>query len=107
MGAMAMLGVFGTLISSIQAWVLERNVIEEVVWAPETIWSLLGFQVCLFGMYVLTSVFLMIADAALFNLSLLTSDVYSVFFAWRFQHQQISWIYSAAFATTLSGLVLY
>ncbi|CAE8715764.1 unnamed protein product, partial [Polarella glacialis] len=65
------------------------------------------FQLCLFGMYVLTSVFLVSADAALFNLSLLTSDVYSVLFSYIVQHQRFGWTYAAAFATTLTGLVLY
>lgn len=58
-------------------------------------------------MYSLTSTFLERADAALFNLNLLTSDVYILIWAWLWQGQQFSWLYAVAFALTLSGLALY
>uniref|UniRef100_A0A7S1RHJ1 Solute carrier family 35 member F2 n=1 Tax=Alexandrium catenella TaxID=2925 RepID=A0A7S1RHJ1_ALECA len=105
--ALGMLGLWGTLFSCLQAVVLERSALMECNWSTENMLWLLGFQLCLFGMYVFTSNFLMRADAALFNLSLLTSDLYSVIFSWRVQHGTVTWMYSAAFITTLSGLVLY
>jgi len=105
--SLGMLGFWGTLISCLQAALLERSALAEVAWSVEKLLLLLGFQLCLFGMYVLTSAFLMRADAALFNLSLLTSDLYSVLFSWKVQHGTVTWMYSAAFITTLSGLVLY
>mmetsp|Transcript_15889 Transcript_15889/g.32240 ORF Transcript_15889/g.32240 Transcript_15889/m.32240 type:complete len:370 (+) Transcript_15889:77-1186(+) len=104
---LGMLGFWGTLLSCLQAALLERSTLLECTWSAEKILWLLGFQLCLFFMYVLTSAFLMRADAALFNLSLLTSDLYSVIFSWRVQHGTVTWMYSAAFITTLSGLALY
>lgn len=105
--ALGMLGLCGIVISVIQAMVLEREAFLQITWHSSTVANLLGFQMCLFGMYVLTSVFLSFADAAIFNLSMLTSDIYSVIWAWGFQHQRPTWLYGAAFATTLSGLILY
>jgi len=105
--ALGMLGLCGTVLSGAQAAVLEARAFGSIAWRASTIMHLFGFQMCLFGMYVLTSVFILNADAAIFNLSMLTSDVYSVIFAWRFQHQRPTWMYGAAFTTTLSGLVLY
>lgn len=105
--ALGMLGVFGSLISGVQAVATERGAFASATWTPPALLYLLGFQLCLFSMYVLTSVFLLGADAALFNLSLLTSDVYSVLFSWLVQHQQFSWVYGAAFTTTVTGLVIY
>mmetsp|Transcript_76508 Transcript_76508/g.140029 ORF Transcript_76508/g.140029 Transcript_76508/m.140029 type:complete len:340 (-) Transcript_76508:50-1069(-) len=105
--ALGMLGVFGSLISGVQAFTTERAAVATAAWTLPALFYLLGFQLCLFSMYVLTSVFLLGADAALFNLSLLTSDVYSVLFSWLVQHQKFSWVYGAAFTTTVTGLVLY
>merc|ERR1712196_368007 len=87
--------------------ILERNSLAEINWTSGSVLSLLGFQLCLFLMYVSTSKFLTFADAALFNLSLLTSDLYSVIFSWRVLHHRVTGLYCAAFAATVSGLVLY
>merc|ERR1712224_374281 len=100
-------GLLGSVASGLQAAGVERESWAGATWTPDAIASLLGFQFCLFGMYVLTSIFLSFSDAALFNLSLLTSDMYSVLFAWHIQHLAITWMYCAAFVTTISGLVMY
>merc|ERR1712203_65469 len=81
--ALAMLGVCGTAISLVQVACLEGQTLMQTEWTITSMCSLFGFQFCLFGMYVCTSVFLASADAVLFNLSLLTSDLYSVVFSWR------------------------
>merc|ERR1712224_545633 len=100
-------GLLGSVASGLQAAGVERESWAGATWTPDAIASLLGFQFCLFGMYVLTSAFLTGSDAALFNLSLLTSDVYSVFVSWVLQHRQPNGMYCAAFFTTMSGLVIY
>lgn len=105
--ALGMLGLWGSVINCSQAWILEGTQLVQVAWTWRLLGSILGFQFCLFGMYVMTSIFLQISDATVFNLSLLTSDVYSIIFSWQVQHRYISWMYGFAFATTLSGLVLY
>lgn len=104
---LGMLGLFGSVVSCIQAAVVEREPLLHISWTSRTLLSLLGFQLCLFGVYVLTSAFLLVNDAALFNLSLLTSDVYSVFVSWGFQHRRPTGMYCTAFVTTISGLVIY
>lgn len=105
--ALGMLGLFGMAISLAQALILERHAVVRLTWSLPMMLSLLGFQLCLFGVYVLTSRFLSFSDAALFNLSLLTSDLYSVLFSWRVQHMALTWLFCVAFGTTISGLVLY
>merc|ERR1719469_173221 len=86
---------------------LEQQALASCVWTAQTLLFLLGFQLCLFCMYVLTSAFLLRSDATLFNLSMLTVDVYSVMFAWKVQHLRLSWLYAVAFGTTLSGVTCY
>eukprot|EP00435_Cladocopium_sp_Y103_P036059 s1426_g9.t1 len=103
--ALGMLGVFGSIICCVQAFVLEGHALRTTEWSARDVGCLLGFQICLFGIYVLASIFLQMSDSAVFNMSLLTCDVYSIIFSWQVQHKHISWTYGLAFGLTLSGLV--
>ncbi|CAL1129973.1 unnamed protein product [Cladocopium goreaui] len=105
--ALGMLGVFGSIICCVQAFVLEGHALRTTEWSARDVGCLLGFQMCLFGIYVLASIFLQMSDSAVFNMSLLTCDVYSIIFSWQVQHKHISWTYGLAFGLTLSGLVWY
>mmetsp|Transcript_11911 Transcript_11911/g.32646 ORF Transcript_11911/g.32646 Transcript_11911/m.32646 type:complete len:238 (+) Transcript_11911:1-714(+) len=105
--SLGMLGLWGSLISGVQAMLSERVALGRCVWTPWTALLLVGYQLCLYAMYVLTSRFLLASDATLFNLSMLTSDVYSVLFAWKVEGQHLSRTYAAAFAATMSGVVIY
>lgn len=58
-------------------------------------------------MYSWTSLFLQASDAALFNLSLLTADIYALIFAYIVEHNIPSWIYFVAFAVIFTGLLVY
>lgn len=55
-----------------------------------------GFVACMVLVYGATSEFLVIADAAMFNLSLLTSDLYAVIFAYFFTGKLVSLLGSTA-----------
>lgn len=105
--ALGMLGLCGSLISIFQAAVTELTTIAEIHWTLADLLCILGFQMCLFGFYLLTSVLLSKSDAAFFNISLLTSDFYSVAYACVMQQKRVTWMYGLAFSTTVAGLVLY
>ena len=75
---LGMLGLFGTIISGVQVGLLERDELAKVPWDWDVFGLLFGYAVVLFAMYTLTSRFLVFDDAVLFNLSLLTSDVWAV-----------------------------
>ena len=51
--ALGILGVFGTLISVLQAWSLEWTRFVEVTWISPMALSVLGLLTCFFGMYEL------------------------------------------------------
>jgi len=104
---LGMLGLFGTIVSFSQCALLERTALTTIVWNPHMVLSLIGFQLCLFCMYVFTSTFLLAGDAAAFNLSVLTSDFYSVVYSCQVERKPLTWMYSTAFATTITGLCLY
>jgi solute carrier family 35 protein F1/2 len=69
--------------------------------------ALLGFVGCLFAMYTQTSSFLEKSDAVVFNLSLLTSDVYAVVFSFFFYGRLVPWPYFLSYALVCLGLSMY
>lgn len=58
-------------------------------------------------LYTWTSFFLKGGDAAMFNISLLTSDIYALVFAIFVEHATPNWLYFAAFVVIFLGIVLY
>lgn len=58
-------------------------------------------------MYSWTSLFLQAGDAALFNLSLLTADIYALIFAYVVEHNMPNWMYFAAAVFIFMGLFVY
>lgn len=73
-----MLGLFGTVITTVQAWILEGSAAATVPWTSPGIWlPFLFFSVAMFTFYSLVPYELMLGGAALLNLSLLASDVWA------------------------------
>lgn len=101
------LGCFGFCIAVIQCLGMELNAMKKAHYSPKVIGAMSGFVVCLFLMYTNTTSFLQHGDAVLFNLSLLTSDVYAVIFTYFFDGYLVSWLYFVAFALVIIGLVIY
>uniref|UniRef100_A0A0E0HF82 Uncharacterized protein n=1 Tax=Oryza nivara TaxID=4536 RepID=A0A0E0HF82_ORYNI len=66
-----------------------------------------GFAVALFMFYSITPFVLKMSGSTLFNLSLLTSDMWAVAIRVLFYHQQINWLYYIAFAVVAIGLIIY
>ncbi|RLN31082.1 solute carrier family 35 member F2-like [Panicum miliaceum] len=103
----AMLGLFGLLISMVQILVFERKSLEAVTWSPTMISLFAGFAVAIFIFYTITPFVLKTSGATLFNLSLLTSDMWAVAIRVLFYHQQINWLYYLAFTVVAIGLIIY
>lgn len=102
------LGIFGALISISQAAIFERKaLLYNTDWNSQGVGAWAGYTTTLTLAYILTSWFLVDADAAFFNLSLLTSDVYAVLFAYFVNGTSVPPLYFVAFAFTLSGLLIY
>ncbi|KAH9623764.1 hypothetical protein KSS87_021876 [Heliosperma pusillum] len=104
---MAMLGAFGAVISAIQISILERNELKSIHWSAGAALPFVGFSVAMFLFYSLVPVLLKISGSTMLNLSLLTSDMWSVvirIFAYR---EKVDWLYYVAFAGVAVGLVIY
>lgn len=68
---------------------------------------LFGFVICLFFFYTNVSAFLQNNDSIVFNLSLLTSDVYTVIYSYFKVGYWVNWLYFMSFAFVAIGLVVY
>ncbi|VAH19680.1 unnamed protein product [Triticum turgidum subsp. durum] len=69
-----------------------------------------GFAIALLVFYTLTPFVLKMSGSTLFNLSLLTSDMWAVTIRLLFyqqQLQQINWLYYVAFTVVAIGLIVY
>jgi solute carrier family 35 protein F1/2 len=100
-------GSFGAAISFVQMMVLDFKRMKRIVFSSTIILSICGFVSCLFFMYTNTSAFLQHGDSTLFNLSLLTSDVYAILFSYFFYGSLVKWLYFLAFALVAIGLIIY
>ncbi|KAJ8603005.1 hypothetical protein CTAYLR_001537 [Chrysophaeum taylorii] len=103
------LGVAGLFVSTIQAAILGEFRILEAILPTSTIAALafVGYAITLASFYLAASHFFRIADAAAFNLSLLTSDVWAVLYTALVFRQFPPPLYFVAFACTATGVVIY
>lgn len=101
------LGLFGSIFAFIQCMAIDLTDLEEANIGPVVALYMVGFVLCLFFMYTNTSIFLQDSDSTLFNLSLLTSDVYAVIFSYFLYGELVNWLYFVAFSCVVCGLFLY
>ncbi|CEG44727.1 solute carrier family 35 member f2 [Plasmopara halstedii] len=100
-------GLFGFSISSMQAAYFEGDVIRAVDWTWSSALCLLGYIGTLFIMYSAASIFLTTGDAAVFNLSLLTSDFFAVVAAKYLFDEELSGLYFVGFVFIFIGVIIY
>lgn len=103
----AMLGVFGTLISTIQLLILERKELESLEWSYTIVLLFLGYGLSMFAFYTLVPFLLKMSGATIFNLSLLTSDMWAILISIFFYHKAVDWLYYVAFGVVAVGLTIY
>ncbi|XP_062194059.1 uncharacterized protein LOC133897362 [Phragmites australis] len=104
---MAMLGVFGAIISGIQISILERQELRSTHWNAGAILPFIGFALAMFLFYSTVPIILKICGATMLNISLLTSDMWAVLIRIFAYHEKVDWMYFVAFAGTAAGLVIY
>ena len=102
-----MMPSLGCGLAFIQGMIIDYPAMQRVSWSPLVFGCITGFVVCLSMFYVQTSLVLKAADSALFNLSLLSSDVYAVIFSWLITGHLVSWLYFLAFGLVAAGIWLY
>ncbi|KAJ9542636.1 hypothetical protein OSB04_029142 [Centaurea solstitialis] len=130
----AMLCLFGTLMTGVEMFIFERKNLESVSWSLEVILTFVGYGVASFTFCSLRPVVLQASGATLFNLSLLTADMWAVVIRVFLYHQkvvcanvllgptfnffpfcvtltiyslQVDWLYYVSFLLVGIGLVIY
>ncbi|KAI4334764.1 hypothetical protein L6164_013475 [Bauhinia variegata] len=104
---MAMLGLFGGIISAIQITILERNELKSIHWTAGAAFPFVGFALAMFLFYSFVPVLLKTNGSTMLNLSLLTSDMWAVLIRIFAYHEKVDWMYFVAFAAVAVGLVIY
>ncbi|CAL0318912.1 unnamed protein product [Lupinus luteus] len=104
---MAMLGIFGGIMSAIQISILERNELKSIHWTAGAVIPFLGFSLAMFVFYSVVPVLLKTNGATMLNLSLLTSDMWSVLIRIFAYHEKVDWMYFLAFGAVVAGLLIY
>ncbi|MBA0721879.1 hypothetical protein Golax_009380 [Gossypium laxum] len=91
----SMIGLFGMLVSGVELYPLCL------------ILGFAGYTFSSFMFYTITPFVLKLSGATMFNLSLLTSDMWAVVVRILFYRQQVDWLYFVAFGVVVIGLVTY
>ena len=107
---LAFLGLFGSLINGAQFLILEWR--EASLLTSHSSTSLIflyifGFNVCLFLMYSIVPLTLKLTSAAVFNISLLTSDFYTFLFGIFLFGLKLDYHYFLAYSLVVVGIVVY
>ncbi|MFS8019494.1 putative solute carrier family 35 member SLC35F1/F2/F6 [Helianthus anomalus] len=103
----AMLGLFGMLVSLIEMALFEYKTLKSISWSAEVILIFAGFGISGFMFTSLTPLVLQASGATLFNLSLLTADMWAVVIRVFLYHQKVDWLYYVSFIFVGIGLVVY
>ncbi|KAK2661055.1 hypothetical protein Ddye_007588 [Dipteronia dyeriana] len=102
-----MIGVYGFIVSVVQLSLLEHKSVKSIKWSSDIILGFTAFSLSSFMYYTISPFVLKLSGATMFNLSLLTSDMWAVVIRIFFYHQQVDWLYYVALSVVLIGLVVY
>ncbi|KAI6674106.1 hypothetical protein NL676_002012 [Syzygium grande] len=100
---LAMLGLFGALVSVIEI----GESAESIQWSTDGILAFVGFTASCFMFYSLVPFVLKMSGATMFNLSALTSDMWAVVVRIFLYRQEVDWLYYLAFSVVIIGVVIY
>lgn len=104
------LGMAGAIVSIVQAIAFNEigSLKRGVAHSNVVVLAFVGYVVSLASLYIASSHFLQVADAAALNLSLLTSDAWAILYSWAVvAHHHPPALYFLALATTVSGVIIY
>uniref|UniRef100_A0A673B859 Info solute carrier family 35 member F2, like n=1 Tax=Sphaeramia orbicularis TaxID=375764 RepID=A0A673B859_9TELE len=100
---LGMVGLFGSIISTVQMVILERNQIAAVRW----ILLFSGFALCLYTLYSCMPIVVNLSSATSVNLSLLTADLFSLFCGIFLFHYDFSGLYLVSLVVILIGFITF
>ncbi|XP_055003762.1 solute carrier family 35 member F2-like, partial [Boleophthalmus pectinirostris] len=104
---LGMVGLFGTIISTIQMVILERNEISAIQWNWKIGLLFCGFALCLYTLYSCMPIVIKLSSATSVNLSLMTADLFSLFFGIFLFHYTFSGLYLVSLIIIIISSIMF
>ncbi|XP_064404936.1 solute carrier family 35 member F2-like isoform X2 [Halichondria panicea] len=104
---LGLIGMTGSVVSAIQLVILERESLAKIDWSYDVGLLFFGFGVCMFTFYSVMPHVMKFSSAVVVNLSLLTADIYTLFFGLYLFHFVFSFFYVVAFFLIVTGVFIY
>jgi solute carrier family 35 protein F1/2 len=109
---LGMLGLFGTAISTAMVLLFERQAVHELFYSSIcssglTTSLMIGIVASFYAFYVGLGRFLIVSEAALLNLSLLTADLWAVVFAVIEEHMFPTSLFVTSMIIIMTGVLIY
>ncbi|CAL8362090.1 unnamed protein product [Merluccius merluccius] len=104
---LGMVGLFGTVFSTIQMVILERHELSSIQWSWQIGLLFAGYALCMYTLYSCMPVVVALTSATSVNLSLLTADLFSLFCGLFLFHYSFSALYLISLVVILVGFVTF
>ncbi|KAK0137167.1 Solute carrier family 35 member F2 [Merluccius polli] len=104
---LGMVGLFGTVFSTIQMVILERHELSSIQWSWQIGLLFAAYALCMYTLYSCMPVVVALTSATSVNLSLLTADLFSLFCGLFLFHYSFSALYLISLVVTLVGFVTF
>nr|XP_020499151.1 solute carrier family 35 member F2-like [Labrus bergylta] len=104
---LGMVGLFSTVISTIQMVILERNEIANIQWSWQVGLLFAAFGLCMYALYSFMPMVMKLSSATSVNLSMLTADLFSLFCGIFLFQYKFSGLYIVSLVVILIGFVTF
>ncbi|KAK2846570.1 hypothetical protein Q5P01_009569 [Channa striata] len=104
---LGMVGLFGTVISTIQMVILERGDVGAIQWSWQVGLLFSAYALCMFALYSCMPIVIRLSSATSVNLSLLTADLFSLFCGIFLFQYNFSGLYLVSLVVVLVGFVAF
>ncbi|XP_076591264.1 solute carrier family 35 member F2-like [Chaetodon auriga] len=104
---LGMVSLFGTIISTIQMVILERNEIAAIQWSWQVGVLFSAYTLCMYALYSCMPIVVKLSSATSVNLSLLTADLFSLFCGIFLFQYNFSVLYLVSLVVILIGFITF
>ncbi|TNN77757.1 Solute carrier family 35 member F2 [Liparis tanakae] len=104
---LGMVGLFGTVISTVQMVILERNEVANIQWSWQVGLLFSAYAVCMYTLYSCMPIVVKLSSATAVNLSLLTADLFSLFCGIVLFQYNFTGLYLVSLVVILIGFIAF
>uniref|UniRef100_A0A060T7N9 ARAD1D04576p n=1 Tax=Blastobotrys adeninivorans TaxID=409370 RepID=A0A060T7N9_BLAAD len=101
------LGFWGMFINGVQCAIFERDSLRNAQWSSKVGGYFAGYTLSMLLLYCTAPILFRMASAAFYNLSLLTSDFWSLLVGIEVFGYYVYWLYPVGFVFTVLGMIVY